>query len=135
MSLRLLPFVEQLVIDYLLSVDEVETLVDEEIGTQLRANPSMPAIRLTRIGGRERVPLHLDGARLQIEAWADSQTTAWQVISTVRAAVAVMHEASHDLGVVTGTSIVLGPIWEPDPTTKKPRYLMDVLVFVHPHRS
>lgn len=132
-TIRVLPFVEQLVIDYLLAVDEVTDLVGENIGTQLPGDKRLPFVRIERVGGSEVVREHLDAPRIQVSAYAATQPTAWQVAATVRGALLVADQATHELGVVTGVVGVLGPIWIPDPPTSRPRYLLDVLVYVHPH--
>lgn len=132
MTLRVMPFVEKLVIDYLLSIDELVDLVgDGGIGTVLPA--ARPFVRVSRVGGSEAVREWLDAPRIQFEAYADDQAEAWQVAALVRAAVQQIDRVQHDEGVVTAATVLLGPVWLPDPPTDRPRYILDVQLHVHPH--
>lgn len=132
-DIRVMPFVEQLVIDYLLTVDDVTTVIGQNVGTKLPGDKALPYVLVQRVGGSEAVREHLDAPRVQVAAYAASQATAWQVAALVRGALLVADRAEHALGVVTGVVGVLGPIWLPDPPTNRPRYVLDVLVYVHPH--
>lgn len=136
MTLRILPDVEQLVTDYLLTVDEVETLVGSNVGSRLSG---LPAIVVSRIGGSpDPIPLHIDRARIQIDAWTESEENggskglAHDIAATTLAALVEMVNVDHAAGVVCDVEPVLGPLWQPDPTTHRPRYVVDVIVVVHP---
>lgn len=140
MSLRLLPDIEKLVIDYLLSIDEVDDIVDGRIGSKKDA--PYPRLVIGRVSGSPGpIPAHLDSARLQVEAWTDlpadggSKPAAALLARTTIAALYEMVNVTHDEGVVTDVEVAMGPQWLPDPTTSRPRYVFDVIVRVHPFPS
>ncbi len=98
------------------------------VGTRLGG--VYPAIRLARLGSP---PGHRweDRPTVQVECWADEQAQADLLARTV---VAVTPEVlgAHLQGVVSGWDITLGPLWSPDPTTARARYLIDVQLQTHP---
>lgn len=129
--LRLLPDAERLTSAYLRAHPDLIALIGDRVFTALPGNPIYPLVALTRIGGVPVVEMHLDVARLQIDAWADTKGSARVVAATVQAA---MHEMPgiHDLGVVTAVEDDLGLTWSPDPLTNKARYVAGYAVFSHP---
>lgn len=138
MTLHILPFAEKLAIDYLKTVDEVTDIVGTKISTTKGA--PYPRVSVTRIGGGDGViPAHLDPVRLQFDCWGSdvqqkSQSEAHALAQAVKAAMfAAVEYAGHEEGVVTDARCVLGPVWQPDPTTNRDRYLVDMLIRVHPH--
>lgn len=137
MTLRLLVDIEKLVIAYLLDVEDVTDIVGERVGS--RKDPPYPRVTVTRLGGPTgSIPAHLDPARIQIEAWAPSpkdgggKAQANLVARTVQAAMFELILAEHEDGVVTDVVCTAGPLWQPDPVTDVPRYILDFIVRVHP---
>lgn len=140
MTLHILADVERLVIQYLLTVNEVTALVGDRVGS--RKDKPYPRITVTRVGGSPGpIPAHLDSARIQVEAWAPTAADgggkglANEVARTAQAAMYDMVNASHEEGVVTDVEGVSGPLWVPDPVTALPRYVLDFIVRVHPVSS
>jgi hypothetical protein len=138
-SLHLLPDVEALVIQYLLTVDEVTEITDTHIGSRLPKTPTFPRLVVTRVGGTAgTIPAHLDEARVQIDAWADlaeengGKRQAHDLARTAQAAMYDMVNAVHEDAVVTDVEGVLGPLWAPDDKTRRPRYIVDMIVRLHP---
>lgn len=135
MSLILLVDAERLVGDYLRAHADIVGLVDDRVYTQVPPNAQKPFIRLQRIGGRTEAWRHLERARIQIEAWADSEVPAWELAATVQAVIKDAEVTTHDLGVVTFVGEALGLRNLPDPETLTPRYLFDALIYIHPYPS
>lgn len=130
-ELRLMVDVEKLVIAYLLTIDELDDLVDDRIGS--RKDKPYPRVTVTRVGGGPGpMPAHLDPARIQLEAWSETKVEANQVARTAQAAMYAMVNVAHEDGVVTDVECTLGPSWVPDPLTSTPRYVLDFIVRVHP---
>lgn len=137
MAIRLAVDIEKLVIDYLLDVDEVTDIVDDRIGSKRDA--PYPRLVIGRVGGNRRSTAGwVDRARIQVEAWTDvppegSKPAANLLARTAEAALLDIVNHFHEAGVVTNAQSVLGPVWQPDPKTARPRYIVDVIVGVHPH--
>ena len=76
MEAHVLPDIEALVIAWALDSDDVNT-VDDRIYGALPANPTFPAIRVTRIGGTPPQRLHwLDEALLQVDVFGGPKPTS-----------------------------------------------------------
>jgi hypothetical protein len=140
LTLHVMADVERMVIQYLLTVDEVTDLVGEEIGS--RKDKPYPRLTVTRVGGSPGpIPAHLDAARIQVEAWAPKpsdgggKSSANEIARVAQAAMYDMVNASHEDGVVTDVECASGPLWVPDPITALPRYILDFIVRVHPVAS
>lgn len=94
------------------------------------------AVRITRTGG---TPVdwvgHLQRARLQIEAFAEDDETAFRLAA--RAVVELRRLEGQTLGVavVTAVNTDLDPRRQPDPPTDAPRYVAGVILFAHPGAS
>lgn len=142
MATRVLPYVESMVITYLLTRTEVTNLVggppasSARIGTELdlTSPASLPALRVRRISTTSPVRRHLRAGNCQLEAWASSETLAEEILET---ALGVLHEDGFPgtyagLGVVTGVDDSLGSRPLPDPDTGTPRWLGSVIVYAHP---
>lgn len=111
------------------------TAYTTRIGTELDLTDpaSLPALRVTAIGGTAPVPHRLDGVSLQLEAWASSRLTARDLLYTARAVLLSRDIVGvYPYGVVTGSADGQLPRPLPDPATDLPRWLCTVTVFVHP---
>jgi hypothetical protein len=130
---------ESLVARYLRTIAAVTALVEQRVFTEEPKLTKLPKVRLHRIGGVEAVGRWLDAPRIQVEAWAESKAIAHDVAATVKAA---MHDMVGTFvsyidgpqGVVTGVEESLGLQWLPDERVKppKPRYVFEMVVFLHP---
>jgi hypothetical protein len=130
-DLRILGDVELLAVEWLKAQAAIVAEVDARVYTALPHKPAFPAIRLFRVGGFLPIEQHLDVPRLQVEAFALSRYDARIVAATAQAALHAM-TGVHAEGVVTAVLDGTGLTWSPDPPTNRPRYLFDVLVYIHP---
>lgn len=139
--------VEALVVGLLLGSDVAGLVAvgpqgEPEIGTELRADQSYPAVQVIRTGGRQgiRRPAWLDVARIQVDAWAESKLEAHDVVAMVRAVLLAdetlgLHElGDYGAGVITDVVEQIAPQWLPDTSAglARPRYLYVANVAVHP---
>lgn len=140
MTIHLLADVEQIASAYLRSRTEVTDLVADRVWTEIPNLPTFPLVKLTRVGGGPAgAPAHLDRAIVQIEAYGGTKYEARRLAATC-AAVLDSHEvAGTDLhgGYVTGSEP--GSLrYLPDEETRtskenaRPRYLLEVVLLVHP---
>lgn len=100
--------------------------------TEIPADPTYPLITLVRIGGRPPIRGWLDRARIQVDAYALDKATARLVAATCQQA---LHAAEHTVtehGLLGAVETLSGPRWLPDPTTRHPRYLLDLQIDTHP---
>lgn len=124
--------VEQLVVDYLLVVDDVTDLVGDNIGPGLPASPTWPWLTLTRVGGVPSLPGWLDNPRVEISAWGATKEQARDVAAAAEAAMVAI-TGTHTLGVVTGAfETGDGLRWNPEEATNRARYQFDVDLYVYP---
>lgn len=133
MPLAVLPDAELVAVTYLRSVSEVAALVGNRVHPAIPENPIYPFLKVVRIGGTRRVRNRLDGARLQIDAYAATKFGARQVAATAQAA---LEDATgtHAGAWITGTEPDMGLTSQPDPTYEppKPRYIFGCVLFLHP---
>lgn len=129
----LIPDVEALVSQYLRDQSEVAALVDTRVYSIIPNTPTYPLVRVSQFDSTDLTVGWLDGAALQIDAYADWKAAASDVGRTARA---VLHNiiGSHDEGVVTGVR-TSGWRYEPDRSfpTAKPRFVFVTNLAVHPH--
>lgn len=132
MTLRVLPDAELLTVSWLQTVDELANLY-AAIGTEVPAEPTLPFVRVIRIGGTPVVRQHLDVARLQVDVWTErgEKQAAHDLARLVQAA---MHElpGAHDEGVVTCVEDGVFS-WSPDEAAGWAGYTADYLVYLHPN--
>lgn len=132
MTLRVLPDAELLTVAWLQTIDELANLY-ATIGTEIPADPTLPVVRVVRVGGTPTVRQHLDVARLQIDVWAerDEKQAAHDLARLVQAA---LHEMPgvHDEGVVTCVEDGVFR-WNPDEAAGWAGYTADYLVYLHPN--
>lgn len=140
-QLILLPDAEKVVVDYLLSRDEVTDYVEQRIFTELpgirqgQTEWRFPAVRVTRIGGSPslQTPRILDAPILQVEAWGGTKHTAGRIAETCAAALAVARFTEHTEAIVYGATFG-DTVDLPDEafSPAKPRYLFDVTLTIRP---
>lgn len=132
MTLRVLPDAELLTVTWLQSIDELANLY-AGIHTEVPADPTLPLVRVIRVGGTPTVRQHLDVARLQVDVWAErgEKQAAHDLARLVQAA---MHNLPgvHDEGVVTCVEDGVFS-WSPDEATGWAGYTADYLVYLHPN--
>lgn len=131
-SVRTVPNVEALVgkvIRDALSID---------VSSGLKKTPSFPAIRVQRIGGIHPRKRALDAAQIQIDAWGDTKTDAFNAIADARTAVLNMEGVNFTTTgnypenvQVAEVTEVLGISWLPDTEVGKDRYLAQFQIISH----
>ena len=129
--------VERLVSAALRSSPAVTALVDQRVYTELPKRAEWPLVRLTRIGGGPTAtPAVLDAARLQFDAYGGSKAQARELAATIIGVIDAELVGEHDGGESTVTATRPGTLrYTPDPTfdPPKPRYIVDVQVYVRPN--
>lgn len=100
-------------------------------------------LRLTRVGGIPVARGHLDRARLQLEGFGSSAIEAHDItaaalhalleLGVTGATFGPVPGSDHEgpLAAVTGSEQTIGLANRPDPVTGAPRYLAEVILFVH----
>jgi hypothetical protein len=124
---------------YLITKPALTSLVGQRISTRSAATIVYPYLTLQRIGGIPAVPQRLDSARIQVEAWDDTEGGASLVARTARALLHDMEGHSTEEAVCTGVDDDLGLSWVPDTsrtgdavrTPPTPRWLFGVTVHLH----
>ncbi len=128
--------VELVVVTYLRrNGSRLEALVDDRVYTTVPKAATFPLLRVVRFAGGpvRSVPLHLEAAVLQLDAYGGSKADARRLLDTARAELADAHLATHTGAVVTGVdfgAVRYLPDGDYDPP--RPRYSGDVTVYVHP---
>lgn len=129
---RTLPDLEALAIQYLLAETEVTDLFGQRVAG--RKEGTLPAARISRVGGGTVVDRHLDAGLIQIEVWDDDELGAWTGCELLRAH--LLDPAFRGLhagrGVVTAVEDVAGPQEAYDDSIETPRYLARVRILAHP---
>lgn len=142
MTVTLLPDIEALVTSFLRAQNEVTSIVNARVYTEIPEAPAPPAadnrfplVRVRRLGGFPSLhrPLQVDRPLVQIEGYAATKGAARLLTETCRAVLAERVEGVHVTGVVAG--ITFGALlWLPDEdfTKPKPRYIADATLTVRP---
>jgi hypothetical protein len=133
MTLRVLPSIERLVVEYLRGSADVQALVNQRVSTALPTSPTFPLVSVLLVSGEERVQRHLDAATIQVDAWGGTKDQADLLARTVRAVLLEMPRA-HDTATVTAVITLVAPRWLPDETSEpsRPRYTADYQIVYHP---
>lgn len=96
---------------------------------------NLPWLTVRRIGSTfvDRQTLRLERVRLDLDAFAETEPGAFDVIASAIRAVAELGDARyvHPAGVTTATEVDLGPINLPDPDTDRAHYAATVAIFGH----
>lgn len=125
------PNVEALTIAALLDDADVASAVGTRVYGDRPANATDPMLVVHRSGGPQ-IEDWLEAARVQIDAWGSTKGNAWGAAAAACAALRGLHGVYDPHGVLTGTSRVMGPQYRPDPSTNRPRYVIEFEVNAHP---
>lgn len=106
----------------------ITAVVGKRISPKLDA--TLPAIRLTNVGPRDRGPEEAL-ARVQVECWADDHDTAEDLANVVVAQVPTLR-GQWATGWVAGAAVALGPFASHDQKTDRPRFLLDLELWIYP---
>lgn len=127
------PDAERIAIDHLNGDGAVTATASSRYPSDLE--DVLPRLRVQRIGGTLADEQgHLDRARLQVDAVADTKANARTAAAEALASLLRAAEEDHALGVVTRTTNDLGLTYQQDPDTALPRYFFGVTLTVHRHR-
>jgi hypothetical protein len=132
MAYALLPDMDQELVDFLTAHASLAPLHGGRVGTELQSD--MVALQVTGLGGTQPWPWTAT-AEYQIAAWGavgSTQAQANTLIRTVVAAIYDMTGTGVDGGRVTGVAVTLAPLWSPDETTGRPRYIAHVGLTIYP---
>jgi hypothetical protein len=133
--------VESFLHDRLSADDELVAVVAGRLSTELpKTFPKSGEARVQffRVGGSPDPsdgPGHLDRPSVQFSCYGSSKEEAFDVAAAALAAVLELEGATAAGVVVTRVVRNLGPMWSPDPATGAPRYLLGVILTVHPARQ
>jgi hypothetical protein len=133
-ALRLLPDAEAVVIEWLLSVEDVTDLIEDRISRDLPPTVVYPYVTVQRVGGRALARRHLDAPVLQFDIWGEvgQDEAVWEVCETVRQAMDDLQGKTVGGAVVGGVYEVIGPTRFTDPDTGRPRRFFRVETRKHP---
>lgn len=129
MVFALLPDLDQELVDFLTAHASLSPLHGGRVGTSLQSSSST-SIRLASLGGVQPWPWE-GTSEYQIECWGGTQLQAQTLARTVVAAIYDIR-GPVDGGYVIGVSVPLRPLWSPDETTARPRYLLQISLTATP---
>lgn len=132
---RELADVETLLVDYLLADATFNAFVDGRISTKLPSTfEAEKRVRLYRAGGSEvdAESGEVDRALISTQNFGADDVEAFAVARKTLVMLRRTVTMPFDGAVITKAQRALGPLWSPDPETNAPRYLLDVLLTVHP---
>lgn len=139
-ELRAIVDAEEILLNHLKADTAVTALVPaSRITTELpKSFTKQSRIQAFRTGGvpdEDDIPGHLDQPSLQINAFGSTKAQAHAVAAEAIRSVLAAPAATHSGAVVTHARRVLGPTWSPDPPTDTPRYIIGVILWIHPTGS
>lgn len=127
-----MPDVERIVADHLRTVLPSGTT----IGTELARDKTFPYVRVHRYGGGNNPALpvlHLDGALIQIDAWADTVPASRLLAEQCRTALDGIPRLPASGGVVSGVRTEeFRRVEDSSFTPPKSRYSVRATVWAHP---
>lgn len=133
MTVRLLPDPEVVAVGVLRGSSDITDLIGTRVGTELYAGTGA-ALQITLVDGTERVRLHLDAVRLQVDAWGGTKAEAQTLAATARAVLLAAGGTVTATAVITDARTLIRPHWLPDPefSPPRPRYSADYELVLHP---
>lgn len=128
-----LPDAEALFASYLRSREALRALVAERVSSRLPREPALPYVVVARVGGAPSVNAWEDEPELQLEVWAETKESAYEVARVIVAETSGVRGIYPEFhGYCSGGAVVVGPLWAPDPLTSMPRYVVSVDLRTHP---
>lgn len=126
---------ERLTARFLREHPDIVAIVGDQVVTVIPNRATFPFLKVTQIAGAPRfsIPLYLDEAYLQIDAYGGPKALARQLIDTARHVIAAELIGTHTEGVVTGVtfgdlSYIPDDAYEPP----QPRFLATASIYTHP---
>jgi len=128
-----LPDVEAMLVEHLNSAPGVTELAGAgKVSTEMPADPQLPRIRVTLTGGSPQIPGWLHAPRVNLEAFAETKAEAFDLIAAAVEAAEALTDTIAGGMVINLCEQETGLSWSPDPFTDTPRYLVGLVLFVHP---
>jgi len=141
-----LPDIEKMLVEHLRTHAAILPLTGNQsrVYTEVPADaPVFPLVVLFKIGGTQQQRGWFHWARISVEAWAGrrdetppgSKHKANELARTVQGVILATQgriPAAAPLGVVTQANVALEPSWQPDESSKRPRYIADYEIGFHP---
>jgi hypothetical protein len=132
MAYALLPDLDQELVDFLKVHASLSPLHGGRVGTSLQSD--LTSVRIASLGGTQPWPWQ-GTSELQIECWG-SKTGAGQgqANTLARTVIAAIYDMRGpvDGGYVIGVAVTLRPLWSPDETTARARYIVQVALTATP---
>lgn len=125
---QLLPDLDQELVDFLAAHASLTPLHGGRVSTSLQS--SLTSIRIASLGGVQPWPWE-GTSEYQIECWGGTQAQAQTLARTVVAAIYDIR-GPVDGGHVIGVAVNLRPLWSPDETTARPRYICQISLTATP---
>lgn len=135
MTYQKIPDIETIVVQFLNDSSSITEIAGADCAsTELPPNATLPRIRVSLAGGSPVVRGWLHAPRVQIEAWAEDKTTAFDLFTEAAYVLENgLDGAQFPEGIVTSFTQETGLSWSPDPATKTPRYLAGFVAHIHPN--
>lgn len=128
-----IPDVEAMLVGYLSADAEVIAAVGADaVSTEIPPGAAMPRIRLTLSGGDPTIPGWLHNVRVNIEAYADTKPAAFDAIAAVLERAEALTNTIQSGIVISVCEQETALAWAPDPLTELPRYIVGIILTVHP---
>ncbi len=127
----LLPSAEQVMVTWAKAHTALAAIHGGRVGTRL--NATLPAVRLSRVGGVPPEPWR-DEPSIQVECWAADQGTADLLARTFVAALPDLRNIVVAGGRVYTGVVTAGPFWAPDDPSlsNNARYIVSISLLTTP---
>lgn len=103
--------------------------------SSLPNTPTYPLCVVQRFGGRRSEKHKLDAPRIQIDVWGTSKSEARDLAELAERTLLEAGEThrfvSEDECQITSVEEELGPTFQPDPVSKRDRYVLTVRIYAH----
>lgn len=128
-----IPDVEAMLVSYLAADSAVIAAVGANaVSTEIPPGATMPRVRITLTGGSPEIPGWLHAVRVNVEAFAETKPQAFDVIATVVERTEALTNSRRSSIVISLAEQETALAWSPDPLTETPRYIVGMLLVVHP---
>jgi hypothetical protein len=138
--MMLLPDIEHRLIEHLLTVPDLEDIVDNRIYAELPPNVVYPCVTVKIISSRSAHPRWLEAGTFEVAGWSNRQFSGARRLArdTCETAVSALHSL---VNTVIGDVVVVGPVATTGPRpvpdqisagVTNPRFIAEVSMTYHP---